>query len=109
MQTCRCACTLLAALPVLYIANCELTPVQQPGSFLAGASVYLISSGLVLLDLVGLSAGLPVKDDVDIPHWSESNGHSSQGVQFPATAQASNSITSCLISYLSNRANLLEL
>lgn len=68
MQTCRCACTLLAVLPVLYVASRVLTPVQQPGSFLAGASVYLTSSGLVLSDLNGLSAGLSVKDHVDIPH-----------------------------------------
>lgn len=59
---------LLAVLPVLYIASRVPTLVQLPGSFLAGASVYLTSSGLVLLDLVGLSAGLSVKDGVDILH-----------------------------------------
>lgn len=68
MQTRRCACTLLAVLPVLYVASRVLTPVQQPGSFLAGASDYLTSSGFVLLDLAGLSACSSVKDHVDIPH-----------------------------------------
>lgn len=34
---------LLAVLPVLYEASRVLTPVEHPGSLLAGASVYLTS------------------------------------------------------------------
>lgn len=58
------------ACPVCHV----LTAAGQPGSSLAEASVSLPT--LVLLDHVGLSADVSVRDQVDIPHagleqWSE--------------------------------------
>lgn len=58
---------LLTVLPVLCVASHVLTSVQQPGSFLPGASLCLTSSGVVLLDVLGLSAGLSANDGVDAP------------------------------------------
>lgn len=100
MQTHRCACMLPVALPVPYVARHVLTPVQQPGSFSSGASVYLISSGLLPeCSLVCKTARGRT------PHCAGVTATGLQGY----IAQANNSITRCLISYLNSGVNIMEL